>query len=140
MSIDIRELIPTFYERVNSGDLSVMDEVIAEDFVEHEEFPGIEPNKEGVKQFFSMFRAAFPDLRMEVHEVVTEGDLTCARFTMTGTHEGEFMGIPATGKKVAVPGFDMLRLRDGKVTEHWGTTDGMVLMQQLGVIPEQAPA
>jgi steroid delta-isomerase-like uncharacterized protein len=140
MSDDPKVLLERFYSGVSAGDLSVIDELLTDDFIEHEEFPGIEPNKDGVKQFFTLFRSAFPDLRLEAHEVVAEGDLLCVRGTMSGTHEGEFMGMPATGKRFEVEGFDMVRIRDGLVTEHWGVFDSMAMMQQLGAIPEQAPA
>jgi steroid delta-isomerase-like uncharacterized protein len=102
--------------------------------------PGLEPNKEGVKQLFAIYRSAFPDLRMEAHETVTEGDLVCARITTTGTHRGEFMGIPATGRQIEVETIDMARIRDGQCIEHWGVTDSMTMMQQLGALPEPASA
>jgi steroid delta-isomerase-like uncharacterized protein len=125
---------------VSAGNLAVIDDTVVDDFVDHEEFPGIEPNKDGVKKFFAMLRGAFPDLRMEANEILVEGDLVCARGTFTGTHQGEFMGVPASGKPIEVTAFDMLRLRDGQFSEHWGVMDAMTMMQQLGAIPEQAPA
>jgi steroid delta-isomerase-like uncharacterized protein len=140
MSEENKVLTRRFYEGVSAGDLSVVDELVADDLVEHEEFPGIPSTKDGVRQFFAMFRAAFPDMRMEAHEMVAEGDLVSARFVFTGTHQGEFMGVPATGKRVEVEGFDLVRFRDGQATEHWGQMDAMALMQQLGAVPEQAPA
>jgi steroid delta-isomerase-like uncharacterized protein len=140
MSEDYKALARRFYDGVNAGDLSVVDELVADDFVDHEEFPGIPTDKEGVRQFFVMFRAAFPDMHMEAHETLADGDLVSVRFVFTGTQQGEFMGIPATGKRVEVEGFDMVRLRDGQVTEHWGVMDAMALMQQLGAIPAEAPA
>jgi steroid delta-isomerase-like uncharacterized protein len=138
MTEDPKDQLRRFFGEISAGNLDVIDEVLADDFVEHEEFPGIEPTKAGVKQFFGMFRSAFPDMRMEPHEILVDGDLLCVRATMTGTHEGEFMGIPATGKRAEVDVFDMVRLRDGRFTEHWGLFDSMTLMQQLGAIP--APA
>jgi steroid delta-isomerase-like uncharacterized protein len=140
MPDDPKALVPRFYEGVSAGNLDVIDECLADDFVEHEEFPGIEPSKEGVKQFFSLFRSSFPDLRTDAHEVVVEGDLMCIRCTMSGTHEGEFMGLPPTHKRFEVEGIDMVRFRDGLFTEHWGVFDSLAMMQQLGAIPEQAPA
>src|SRR4051812_27619569 len=98
MSEDPKALLQRFYAGVSSGDLSVIDELVADDFIEHEDFPGIEPNKEGVRQFFNVFRSAFPDLQLTAHEVVVEGDLLCVRGTMSGTHDGDFMGMPPTGK------------------------------------------
>src|SRR3954462_3637674 len=106
-----------FYAEVNAGNLDIVDELVADDFVEHEEFPGIEPTKEGVRQFFGMFRAAFPDLNMEPHEVVAEDNLVTARVTFTGTHQGDFMGVPPSGKQIEVQAIDMLRIRDGQATE-----------------------
>ncbi len=140
MSEDPKSLMRRLYQEVSAGNLAALDELLADDLVEHEEFPGLEPNKEGVKQFFAMFRSAFPDLRMEPHEMLAEGDLVCARMTVTGTHQGEFMGVPPTGKKIEMEGIDIVRTRDGQATEHWGVMDAMAMMQQLGAIPEQAPA
>jgi steroid delta-isomerase-like uncharacterized protein len=140
MEEDRKTLLRRFYEEVSAGNLGVIDETIADNFIDHEEFPGIEPNKEGVKQFFAMFRAAFPDFRLEAHEILAEGDLLCARATFTGTHQGDFMGMPPTGKRIEIGGFDMLRFREGRITEHWGLMDAMTMMQQLGAIPQQAPA
>ena len=138
MSEDAKDLLRRFYERVTDGDLAVVDELVADDFVEHEGFPGLEPGKPGVKQFFALFRSAFPDLRMEPQEMLAEGDLVCARVSITGTHRGEFMGVQPNGKPIAIEAMDMLRIRDGRMTEHWGVTDSMALMQQIGAGP--APA
>jgi len=141
MAEDGKNVVRRFYDETNAGNLSVIDEVLADDFTEHEDFPGIEPGKEGVKQFFSIFRSAFPDLRMDAHEIVEEGDLVCVRATMAGTQEGEFMGMQPSGKHFEVEGFDMCRVRDGRIVDHWGIFDSMAMMQQLGAMPaEQAPA
>ena len=140
MPEDAKSLMLRFYAEVSAGNLDVIDELVADDMIEHEEFPGLEPNKDGVRQFFALFRSAFPDLRMEAHEMVCEGDLVCARGTMMGTHQGEFMEMPPSGKRFEVHGFDMVRVRDGQFVEHWGITDMMSMMQQLGAMPEQAPA
>lgn len=139
MPEDPKSLLRRLYDEVNAGNLAAMDELLADDLVEHEETPGLEPNKEGVKQFFAMFRSAFPDLHMEPHEMLADGDLVCARITTTGTHQGEFLGIPPTGKRIEVEAIDIVRMRDGQAVEHWGVTDTIAMMQQLGAIPEQAP-
>jgi steroid delta-isomerase-like uncharacterized protein len=133
------DLARQFYERVNAGDVDGFMEYVADDFVDHEEFPGLPSDRDGVRQFFEMMRAAFPDLRMDVHHVVSEDDLVAVHMTMTGTHDGEFMGIPPSGRKMAVPGMDLVRIRDGKAVEHWGVTDNLAMMQQLGAIPAEAP-
>jgi steroid delta-isomerase-like uncharacterized protein len=127
------------YELISAGDIDGFGEHVADAFVEHEETPGFEPNKEGVKQLFHMYLAAFPDLRMETEDVLVSGDKVVARVLATGTHQGEFMGMPATGKRVAVQVIDIMRFgEDGLVREHWGLTDALGMMQQLGAIP--APA
>ena len=138
MSEDGKNLLRRFYAEISSGNVDVTDELIADDFVEHEEFPGIEPSKEGVRQMFTLFRSAFPDLRMEPQEMVGEGDMLSCRATFAGTHQGEFMGIPPSGRRIEVDAIDILRIRDGKFVEHWGVMDAMTMMQQIGAIP--APA
>ena len=126
-----------FYDEVvNGGKLDMIDELSTPDLVDHEAFPGLEGSgREGVKQFFSMMRGAFPDLQMEVHDMIAEGDKVVARVTMTGTHQGEFMGVPPTGKKISVPTIDIVRFMDGKAAEHWGATDTGSMMEQLGAVP-----
>ena len=140
MPEDPKGLMRRFYDEVSAGNLSVIDELVADDIVDHDEFPGLEPNKDGVKQFFAMFTSAFPDLRMEPHEMISEGDLASARVTITGTHQGEFMGMPPSGKRIEVEAIDIVRIRDGQAAEHWGVTDMLTMMQQLGALPEQPAA
>ena len=126
------------YDLINAGDIDGFGELLAEDFVEHEEMPGLEPSKEGVKQLFHMYRAAFPDLRMAVQDVLVSGHKAVARVRATGTHQGEFLGMPATGKSVDVQLIDITRFGDddGLAHEHWGVFDAMAMMQQLGAIPQ----
>jgi steroid delta-isomerase-like uncharacterized protein len=121
---------------INAGDVEGFSRHLADDFVEHEETPGLAPTKEGVKAFFQMQLAAFPDLRMAVEDVVANGDKVVARVRYTGTNSGEFMAMPATGKSVDVQLIDMFRFGDdGLLREHWGVLDALALMQQLGVVP-----
>ena len=128
------------YDLINAGDIDGFGELVAEDFVEHEEMPGLERSKEGVKQLFHMYRAAFPDLRMEPQDVLVSGDKAVARVRATGTHQGEFLGMPATGRSVDVQLIDITRFGDdGLAREHWGVFDALALMQQLGAIPETPP-
>jgi steroid delta-isomerase-like uncharacterized protein len=129
------------YERINEHDLDGFAAFIAGDFVEHEVAPGLAPTKEGVRQFFTMYIAGFPDLRFEVEDLVASGDKVVGRFRATGTHDGDFMGMPATGKRVSVEGIDIIRFGDdGLAHEHWGVFDALGMMQQLGAVPEAAPA
>ncbi len=124
------------YDLLNAGDLNGFAELLSEDFVEHEQAPGLAPGKEGVVQFFTMYRAAFPDLRFEPEQSFVNGDTAAVYVRATGTHQGEFMGIPATGKSIDVHGVDIVRFGDDGVgREHWGVFDAMTMMQQLGVVP-----
>jgi steroid delta-isomerase-like uncharacterized protein len=124
------------YDLLNAGDLDGFAELLSEDFVEHEQAPGLAPGKEGVVQFFTMYRAAFPDLRFEPEQYFVNGDTAAVYVRATGTHQGEFMGIPATGKSIDAHGVDIVRFRDDGVgREHWGVFDAMTMMQQLGVVP-----
>jgi steroid delta-isomerase-like uncharacterized protein len=129
------------YELINAGDIDGFGDQLADDFVEHDEAPGMEPTREGVKQLFQMYRASFPDMRMEVEEVLPSGDKVVGRIRATGTHTGEaFMGLPASGKSVDVQLIDITRFDDdGLAHEHWGVFDALGLMQQLGAIPAMAP-
>jgi steroid delta-isomerase-like uncharacterized protein len=136
MPEDAKSLVRQFYDAVGAGNFSVIDELVADDFVDREVFPGLEANREGVKQFFAMVRSAFPDLRMEVREMLADDDLVAVRVIATGTHEGEFMGMSSSGRRIEVQIFDIFRIRDGQVTEHWGLMDAMTMMQQLGGVPE----
>jgi steroid delta-isomerase-like uncharacterized protein len=129
------------YELLSAGDVDGFGEHVAEDFVEHDEMPGLEPTKEGVKQMFRMYLAAFPDLRMQAEDVLVSGDKVVARVRATGTHQGDFMGMPATGQSVDVQLIDIIRFGDdGLAHEHWGVFDALGMMQQLGAIPAPAGA
>jgi len=134
MSDTNKALLRRFYDEViGQGKLDLIDELISPDFIEHEEFPDLPPGREGVKQVFKMFLEGFPDLHFHVKDMVAEGDKVVARLTMHGTHKGPFMGMPPTGKEVFVQAIDILRFTDGKAVEHWGVTDQMSMMQQLGI-------
>jgi steroid delta-isomerase-like uncharacterized protein len=129
------------YASLSAGDVDGFGDLVADDFVEHEATPGLEPTKEGVKAFFRMYMAAFPDLRMEAQDVLVSGDKVVARTRATGTHQGEFMGMPPTGKSIDVELIDIIRFGDdGLAHEHWGVFDALAMMQQLGAIPEGPPA
>ena len=128
------------YERINAGDLAGFAGVVADDFIEHEGMPDLPPTKEGMLEFFRLLLVAFPDLRMDVEDLIASDDKAVARVRFTATHQGEFMGVPATGKRVEVQLIDIMRFDDaGLVCEHWGVTDMLSLMQQLGVVPAGSP-
>ena len=132
-----KALFRRFMEQVgNKGDLSVIDELMTADFVEHEPLgPGMLPGRDGVKQFFQGWRTGFPDGKITLDVEVAEGDLVTCFETWQGTHTGEFMGIPASGKQVKFEAVDIIRVADGQFVEHWGIIDALRLMEQVGAIP-----
>lgn len=125
------------YERISAGDIAGFGELVADDFIEHDDAPGLlPPTKEGTLEFFRILLAAFPDMRMDVEDLIASEDKTVARVKLTGTHQGEFMGVPPTGVRVEIQLIDIMRFDDaGLVCEHWGVADMLSLMQQLGVVP-----
>jgi steroid delta-isomerase-like uncharacterized protein len=134
--MDHTTTVRRLYELINAGDIDAFGDLLADDFVEHEELPGGAPTKQGVKDFFRMQIAAFPDLAMTPQDVIDGGDKVVARVRFTGTHRGEFMGIPPTGRSVDVQLIDIIRCGDdGLAHEHWGVFDAMAMMQQLGAAP-----
>ena len=134
----VRQMVEEIFNR---GNMSLADEFLAPDFVEREELPlGIPRDREGVKQFSTILRSAFPDLKATIDDIIAEGDKVVIRQTWSGTHKGEFMGIPPTGKSVSVGVIDIMRIAGGKFVEHWGQMDSMGMMQQLGVIPTPGQA
>ena len=138
--MDHAETMRGLYAALNAGDMNGFGAMLADDFLEHEETPGIPPTKDGVLEFFEMYRAAFPDLRMDPEDVLASGDKVVARVRATGTNTGEFMGMPPSGKNVDVELIDIIRFGDdGLAHEHWGVFDALAMMQQLGVIPEGPP-
>jgi predicted ester cyclase len=122
-------------QAVGGGDLSVMDELVAEDFLDHSALPGTPPGREAAKTFVRIFHAGFPDLSLTNEDIIGEGDKVVHRYVLRGTHQGEFMGIPPTGNRIEVHGIDELRVAGGKIVERWGQVDQLGLMQQLGVVP-----
>ena len=138
MSEENKALVRRFHEEViNKGNLGVMDELCAPNMVDHSLPPEFPAGMEGTKQMISMFRAALPDVRVTIEDLIAEGDKVTCRWTACGTHKGDFMGIAATGKQVTVTGIGIDRIVGGKAVEHWESFDQFGMMQQLGVIPAQ---
>jgi steroid delta-isomerase-like uncharacterized protein len=129
------------YDLINAGDIAEFGELVAHDFIEHEELPGLEPTKEGVVGLFTGYRAAFPDLHMTAEDVITEGDRAVARVTTNGAQTGDWMGMPASGKRIEVRLIDIMRFDElGRICEHWGVMDMLSMLQQLGAAPWTVPA
>jgi steroid delta-isomerase-like uncharacterized protein len=137
MSADENEAITRrAYEAINQKNLDALDQMVASDIIDHDPAPGQGPGLEGVKQYFSSLHTAFPDVQMNIDDMIAEGDKVVARVNMSGTHQGEFMGNDPTGNRVTITGIDILRIADGKIVERWGKFDDLSMMQQLGVISE----
>jgi len=115
----------------NRGEIERVAEFIQPDAVDHSLPPGVPQGPEGVKMIFGMIRQAFPDHDAKVVHMVAEDDLVATYKTFTGTHRGDFFGVPATGRKATIRVMDFVRYRDGKVAEHWNIVDIPGLMQQL---------
>jgi predicted ester cyclase len=126
----VRHLID---EGFSGGRLDVADEVIADDFAEHQDFgPDHAPGPEGVKAVIASLRRAFPDFRLEIQDLTVDGDTVWTRNIATGTHEGPFMGTPPTGRPIRADVFDVLRVADGRVVEHWGVPDRLGVLMMIG--------
>ncbi len=123
-------------ECVNTGNLDGLDEVVDADAIDHDPAPDQKRGPEGFKEFFGTLRAAFPDLALAPVTVVADDDHVAMAYTITGTHDGEFMGIAATGKQITARGCEIVKFRDAKLIERWGSSDEMGIMTQLGVTVE----
>lgn len=121
-------------EVATKGNLDVLDEILADDFVDHDPAPDQGPGPEGLKGFFRTLRTAFPDLKAEVDEMMASDDEVAIRYTISGTHEGDFMGFAPTGRRVEAAAMQIARFEDGKVKERWGITDQLGLLRQIGAL------
>jgi len=123
-------------ECVNTGNLEALDEVVDADAIDHDPAPDQKRGPEGFKDFFGTLRAAFPDLELAPVTVVADDEHVAMAYTISGTHEGEFMGIAPTGERMSVRGCEIVKFRDAKVVERWGSSDEMGIMTQLGLTVE----
>ena len=128
-----KALLRRFYEELWSrGNLEIIPELVAEDFVDHHPLPGTPPGREGLAALVTTWRTAFPDMRETCEDLIAEGDKVVGRFTMRGTHSGEFMGVAPTGRRVTMSGIDIVRVAGGKIAEFWYGEHLLELMQRLG--------
>jgi steroid delta-isomerase-like uncharacterized protein len=116
------------------GDLHIVEELLALDFIDHSPLPGLPPTREGVKALFAALKAGFPDLEVVIHDQIEEDGKVVTRKTLRGTHEAAFIGIPGSGRRLSMEIIDILYVRDGKVTDHWTVVDRLAMMQQLGAM------
>ena len=131
----VRRWVDEVLNRRDVSGQSVSYQLVAADFVRH--FPGQPPIEglEAYRQFGTVYFSAFPDLQITPEDLIAEGDKVTMRYDWRGTHKGELMGIPPTGKQVITSGISILRVVDGKIAEQWDSFDNLGMLQQLGVIP-----
>ncbi len=131
-----KAVVRQFVEEVQSHHkLELVDQLFDPSYNDHASFQGSVPGIEGFKQFFGMMLRAFPDLHATIHDQIAEGDKVVTRKTFKGTHTGDYMGVPPTGKQVEVGVIDIFRVVGGRIVEHWMQGDSLSLMQQLGMVP-----
>jgi predicted ester cyclase len=132
-----KAIINRLFEEVwKNKNLDAADEWVASDAVDHNPMaPGLPQGLEGSKQGWAMIQSAFPDIDVTIIDQIADGGKVVSRATMQGTHNGEFMGIAPTGKRVTAEVIDIVRIEGGKIVERWGIVDMMNVMQQLGVVP-----
>ena len=130
-----KAIVRRFYEEIDKGNLAAMDELVAEDYLNHAPPPfPVGPGREGLKQAFETFWEATPGYH-RIEDQIAEGDKVVTRMTAIGTHERDLPGIPATGAKLEMTAIAIHRIADGKIAEHWSGKDELAFLQQLGVIP-----
>ena len=122
-------------EGLHKKNLGIMDELISPNFVNHSAPAGIPPTRDGYRQYVEMLLASFPDIYLDIEDLIAEGDKVVVRYTVRGTHQGSFMGLPPSGKQFSFTGIGIQRIVDGKFVERWEQADTLGLLQQLGVIP-----
>lgn len=137
-STDSHTLIRRYFEVWNGGDIDVLDDLLDPAYINHSSGMPTPPppGPDGLKPVVQALRGAFSDLNYDVHQVVVENGMAAVRSTMTGTHDGSLFGMPPTGRSVEVTQMQFERIADGRLAEHWRTTDDLTLMRQLGQIPD----
>ncbi len=135
--IDVARVRTLITELYNEGNLDVIDELFAENFSGHDPQNPIE-GREGMREWVQEIRRISPDIHLNLHETVAEGDMTATRWTFSGTHSAEFRGIPATNLPYVISGMTMSKFSEGKVVESWIQADNLGMLQQIGVVPQMA--
>jgi steroid delta-isomerase-like uncharacterized protein len=119
----------------SKGDLQAADALLVPEFSLHTPLPTRGPGIEAMNNVITTCRAAFHDLHLTIDDMMADGDRVACRFTARGVHNGEFMGLPPTGKRIEMTGIEIFRLRDGRIAELWGEANLMGLMRELGILP-----
>jgi steroid delta-isomerase-like uncharacterized protein len=130
-----KQLVQAFIQELfTKGDLDAVDRYLDPGFVNHDPpFPGAPEGPEGMRQAGALYRRALPDWHSDLHQLIAEDDIVVERFTASGTHQGDLMGVAGTGETIALRGINVFRISDGKIVERWGQLDQLGLLQQLGL-------
>lgn len=135
MTIDNKAIVKEFINRLfTEGDASVLDDLVAPDYVDHDPPFGATGTVDGWRAMGTMIRDAFPDWHSELHALYAEGDIVVERFTASGTHRGEIFGVAPSGTMCTLAGINIFRVVDGKIVERWGRLDELGMRQQLGLV------
>lgn len=131
-----KALVRRFYEEIDKGNIGVLDELVAEDYMDHNPppFPGLASGREGLKQAFSIFQHATPGYH-QIEDQIADGDKVVTRLTSVGKHEGDLPGAPKTGNDLKMTSITIHRIAHGKLVEKWSEKDVMGFLQQIGVVP-----
>lgn len=121
-----------FGEGVNTGNYEIFNEVVAENSIDHDPAPGQAQGPDGYANFFGKLREAFPDMKLSVEQLGADEDTVSFAYRMTGTHKGDFMGIPASGSTINIRGMQISKFKDGKMVERWGSSDELGILKQIG--------
>jgi steroid delta-isomerase-like uncharacterized protein len=124
-----KTLVRRFFAAIESGDFRVFDEIVAQDYDDH--LAGQSPGRETLKQYFARLRAAFPDLKLPISMMVAEDDRVAVLNSVRGTHKGDFGGLKATGRQIDAMAFQLYRIQNGQLAEHWEVADFATIMRQL---------
>lgn len=134
MSQENRELVRKWFEALSRHDVDVVADVVAGDFIHNS---STNQGRDGVRAELDYWFSAFPDASVSVEDLIAEADRVVARVTSSGTHGGEFMGSPATGKRISVQEVDIFRIENGKIAEAWAAVDFFGMLTQLGLLPSE---
>ena len=134
-----KALVRRFYEEIDKGNIGVLDEMVAEDYLDHNPppFPGLASGREGLKQAFTMFQHATPGYH-QIEDQIAEGDKVVTRLTSIGKHEGDLPGAPQTGNDLKMTSITIHRIANGRLVEKWSEKDMMGFLQQIGVMPRMS--
>ncbi|MGZ3860603.1 MAG: ester cyclase [Flavisolibacter sp.] len=130
-----KALVRRFYEEIDKGNIGILDELVAEDYIDHSPppFPGLAAGREGVKQAFRIFQQATPGYH-KIEDQIAEGDKVITRLTSCGKHEGDLPGAPRTGNEMKMTSITIHRIENGKLVEKWAEKDMISLLTQLGIM------